>query len=73
MATHGDRTVQRLFNEIVRLGFEITRTKKGVYKITPPPHIGGRMYMTHGTTKCLKPMKAAFRKMYGIDLDSISK
>lgn len=73
MANHGDRTVLRLFSEITRLGFEITRTKKGVYKITPPPHIGGQMYVTHGTSKCLLPMKRAFRKMYGIDLDEISK
>lgn len=73
MPTHGDRTVERLFREMMRLGFEITRTKKGVYKITPPAHIDGPMYITHGTTKCLKPIKSAFRKMYGIDLDAISK
>lgn len=73
MANHVDRTVLRLFAEITRLGFEISRTKKGVYKITPPPHIDAPMYVTHGTVKCVKPMKSAFRKMYGIDLDSISK
>ena len=45
---------------------ENTRNK---YKITPPPHLGTRVYFTHGTTKAIKPLCADFKKLYNVDLD----
>ena len=71
MATHNDKVVKRLFKELMRLGFEISRTKNGVFKITPPKGVDGPIYTTHGTEKCIKPLKRDFRKMYGVDLDKV--
>ena len=70
MGVHNDKAIRALMKEIMRLGFTITRSKKGVYKMVPPPHIEGPTYTTHGTSKALLPIKRDFRKFYGIDLDA---
>lgn len=70
MGVHNDKAVRKLMKEIMRLGFTITRSKNGVYKMTPPSHIDGPVYTTHGTSKCVLPMKRDFRKFYNIDLDA---
>lgn len=70
MGVHNDKTINKLLKEISRAGFQITRTKKGVYKITPPAHIKGPMYVTHGTSKAYLAIKSDFRKMYGIELEA---
>jgi len=70
VGTHNDKAVRKLMKEIMRLGFTITRSKSGVYKMTPPPDIKGPVYTTHGTIKSILPMKRDFRKFYNIDLDA---
>ena len=55
-----------------RLGFEVVHIKN-VFKITPPKHIGGRTYATHGTPKAIKAIYSDFRKIYGVELDPLWK
>lgn len=68
MKTHGIKEFNAILREIERIGFRVEMTKRGVYKIYPPTNIGGRIYMTHGTPKSIKAIKAQFRKLYGIEL-----
>jgi hypothetical protein len=68
MGVHNDKAVGRLLREIERIGFRIVMTKKGVYKMTPPSHIQGPVYVTHGTSKAFHPIRRDFRKFYGIEL-----
>lgn len=71
MSAHNDKAVNRLFRELMRIGFEVTKTKNGSFRIKPPKGVEGPIYSTHGTEKCIKPLKRDFRKMYGIDLDRL--
>lgn len=66
--THGNKEFSLLVREIERIGFKVEKTKSGVYRMYPPKEIGGRVYITHGTPKAIKPIKAEFRKIYGINL-----
>lgn len=68
MSQHNDKDVKEFFRKVQALGFEIMPTKKG-FRITPPSHIQGPPYFTHGTSKALKPMKRDFRRMYGVTVD----
>lgn len=69
--THGNKEFSALLREIEKIGFKVEITKAGVYKLYPPKSIGGRVYITHGTPKAIKPIKSEFRKIYGIDLGKI--
>lgn len=71
MKNHGIKEFNALLREIEAIGFRVERTKKGVYKMYPPKEVGGRIYMTHGTPKAIKAIKVQFRKLYGIELQSI--
>lgn len=66
--THGNKEFKALLREIEKIGFRVEFTKANVYRLYPPPNISGRIYTTHGTPKAIKPIKADFRKIYGIDL-----
>ena len=68
--THGTKEIKRLFRQMERLGFEVIQVKN-VFKITPPPTIGGRVYTTHGTPKAIKAIYSDFRKIYGVELDPL--
>lgn len=68
---HGNKEFSALLREIEKVGFRVEKTKSGIYRIYPPKNIGGRVYTTHGTPKAIKPIKAEFRKIYGIDLGKI--
>jgi hypothetical protein len=65
---HQSKAIKNVIAELVRLGFNVERSKSGVYKILPPPSIKGPMYTTHGTESALHPMKRDFKRMYGVDL-----
>jgi hypothetical protein len=69
--THGNKEFSELLREIERIGFRVEITKSGVYKLYPPKDIGGRIYITHGTPKAIKPIKSEFKKIYGINLGKI--
>jgi hypothetical protein len=69
--SHGIKEFNAIVREIENIGFRVEMTKKGVYKIYPPASIGGRIYMTHGTPKAIKAIKAQFRKIYGVELGSV--
>jgi len=64
---HGCKEITEFFRLIEQLGFIVTSTRGG-FKIIPPAHIPGRIYSTHGTPQCLKPMISDFKKMYDLDL-----
>jgi hypothetical protein len=66
--THGNKIITELFKELGRLGFNVIQNKNNTFKIVPPPELGGRVYSTHGTPKADKPIKAYYRKTYGIKL-----
>lgn len=66
--THGNKEFKALLKKIEEIGFRVEFTKSNIYRLYPPPNIGGRIYTTHGTPKAIKPIKADFRKIYGIDL-----
>lgn len=66
--THGNKEFSALVRQIEKIGFRVEKTKSGVYKMYPPQSIGGRIYITHGTPKAIKAIKAEFRKIYGVDL-----
>lgn len=66
--THGNKEFSSLLREIEKLGFRVEMTKRAVYKIYPPEHIGGPMYITHGTPMAVKAVINEFRKLYGVDL-----
>lgn len=70
MGVHNDKTINKLLKEITAAGFRIVLTKKNVYKIFPPAHIEGPVYITHGTSKAYHPIKRDFKKFYNIDLKS---
>jgi len=65
---HGSKQINRFIREIQRLGFNV-ETTRNKYRITPPPHLGTRVYFTHGTIKAIKPLCADFKKLYGVELD----
>lgn len=67
-SAHGNKIVKKLFKQIEQLGFTIIH-RKNTYVITPPKHITGRVYYTHGTIQCVKPLKADFKKLYNVELD----
>lgn len=71
MRNHGIKEFNAFLREIEAIGFRVEQTKKGVYKMYPPKEISERVYMTHGTPKAIKAIKAQFRKLYGIELQSI--
>jgi hypothetical protein len=66
--THGSKEMNNLLKDIKKAGFTVERLKNGVFIITPPSHIKAPSYKTHGTLKAIKPIKADFRKMYGVEL-----
>jgi hypothetical protein len=65
---HQSKAIKNVMAELVRLGFQVERSKSGVYKILPPPSIEGPMYTTHGTESALHPIRRDFKRMYGVDL-----
>jgi hypothetical protein len=65
---HQSKAIKNVMAELTRLGFNVERSKSGVYKILPPPSIQGPMYTTHGTESALHPMRRDFKRMYGVDL-----
>jgi hypothetical protein len=66
--THGAKEIRRFLSEIQKLGFRVEQLHNK-YKITPPRHLGTRVYFTHGTPKAIKPLCADFKKHYGVELD----
>jgi hypothetical protein len=69
---HGNKEVKNLLREIEKLGFSV-RKVNNTFKITPPKHIPGRIYSTHGTPKSIKAIYSDFRKLYGVELDPLWK
>jgi len=65
---HGSKQIRRFIKEIEQIGFTVI-VLKNKYKIYPPKHLGGRVYITHGTPKSIKPMCSEFKKIYGVTLD----
>jgi hypothetical protein len=65
---HGSKQIKKFLTEIQRLGFNVENLNNR-YRITPPKHLGNRIYFTHGTPKALKPLCADFQKIYGVELD----
>lgn len=65
---HQSCTMKKVFRELNRLGFQVSRTKAGVYKIVPPPTIAGPMYTTHGTESAIHPMRRDFKRLYNVTL-----
>jgi len=63
-----DKWKRELFREIVRVGFEIERTKSGAYRFTPPSHIYGPIYITHATCSSFFPIQRDLKKFYNIDI-----
>lgn len=68
MRSHGTAELKKLFKQMEKHGFIIEKTKNGVFIIKPPAHLKAPLYKTHGTAKAIKPIRADFRKMYGIEL-----
>jgi hypothetical protein len=65
---HQSKAMKNVMAELERLGFHVSRSKSGTYKIVPPPTIKGPMYTTHGTESALHPMRRDFKRMYGVEL-----
>ena len=53
--------MKKVLTELKRLGFEVNRSKSGVWKIVPPSTIEGPFYTTHGTESALHPMRRDFK------------
>jgi hypothetical protein len=68
VAQHHSKAVRKMFKKLEELGFSITRNKGGVYKISPPSHIQGPTYSTHGTESSLHPMRRDFKKLYKVEV-----
>ena len=64
---HGSKVINKLFRELQALGFNVVQ-KKNCFRITPPAHIGGPVYFTHGTPKAVKAIQADIRKIYGVEV-----
>jgi len=65
---HGTKQIRKFIAEIERLGFRVENLNNK-FRITPPKHLGTRVYFTHGTKKAIKPLCADFRKIYGVELN----
>lgn len=65
---HGTKQIRRFLAEIQKLGFRV-ENMNNKYRITPPRHLGTRVYFTHGTPKAIKPLCADFKKIYGVELN----
>jgi hypothetical protein len=65
---HQSSSMKKILAELKRLGFEVNRSKSGVFKIVPPSTIKGPMYITHGTESALHPMRRDFKRMYNVTL-----
>jgi len=65
---HQSSAMKKVLSELKRLGFEVNRSKSGVWKIVPPSTIEGPIYTTHGTESALHPMRRDFKRMYNVDL-----
>jgi hypothetical protein len=65
---HQSSTMKKVLAELKRLGFEVNRSKSGVWKIVPPSTIQGPIYTTHGTESALHPMRRDFKRMYNVQL-----
>jgi hypothetical protein len=65
---HQSSTMKKVLAELKRLGFEVSRSKSGVWKIVPPSTIQGPIYTTHGTESALHPMRRDFKRMYNVQL-----
>lgn len=65
---HQSKSMKNVMAELQRLGFQVSRSKSGVYKILPPPSMNAPMYTTHGTESALHPMRRDFKRMYGVEL-----
>jgi hypothetical protein len=65
---HQSSKMKKVLTELKRLGFDITRSKSGTYKIVPPSTIQGPIYTTHGTESALHPMRRDFKRMYNVEL-----
>ena len=66
---HQSKAVRKVLTELTRLGFTVEQRKSGVYRITPPPGVGGPLYTTHGTESALHPLRRDFKKYYNIDIN----
>jgi 5-enolpyruvylshikimate-3-phosphate synthase len=65
---HQSNKMKSMLKELNRLGFQVERSKQGVYKILPPPSIEGPMYTTHGTESAIHPIRRDFKRLYGVTL-----
>lgn len=65
---HGNRRVVKLFKALSDLGFSIIMTRKGAFKISPPAHLNGPEYFTHGTNSCYYPIIRFMKDTFDITL-----
>jgi hypothetical protein len=65
---HQSTKMKSILRELDRLGFQVDRSKSGVYKIVPPPTIQGPLYTTHGTESAIHPMRRDFKRLYNVTL-----
>lgn len=68
---HNCSAVKKLFSELTRLGFQVKRNKSGCIRITPPGEQRGAPYFTHGTIKCIEPLKRDIKRLYNIDVSEL--
>jgi glyoxylate utilization-related uncharacterized protein len=67
---HQSKTVNKLFKELERIGFQVYQKKSGSYTIIPS-NKNLPIYNTHGTESCLHPIRRDFRKLYGVDVEAL--
>lgn len=67
---HNSKTINKVFKELERLGFEVEKKKSGSYMIIPP-NPQQKKYSTHGTESAYHPMRRDFKKLYNIDISQL--
>lgn len=67
---HNSKTINKVFKELERLGFNIEKKKSGAYSIIPPKP-EQKKYLTHGTESSYHPMRRDFKKLYDIDISQL--
>lgn len=71
---HNSKQIKRLFKELEKRGFTISKkSKSGVVKILPPDSVPGPIYSTHATESALHQIRRDFVRIYGVNLRQESK
>lgn len=70
---HGTTQMKKLIKKLESLGFVVEKNKNGTYSISPPDHINGPVYKTHGTIRALHPMRRDFKRLYNVNIGDNSE